>query len=206
MPRTRRRDRASDGGWSPIADRLVERVSRAGRTRALAAAGLRAGERVLLIGVGTGLDLPLLPVGVIAVGVDRSEAMLARARARLPLRGREITLVLGDAQELPVATGAFDAAVLDLILSVVPEPWRALAEALRAVRPGGRLVGYDKFLRDGARPSWMRRLANVATTRWGGTDINLRLGDLVAGQPCTVDLDEPAALRGLYRVVRLQRA
>lgn len=193
-----------DGGWAPLYDRLVERVSRDGRTRSIAAAQLQAGERVLLVGVGTGLDLPLLPTGVTAVGVDLSPAMMARAEARLPLPGRAIQLILGDAQDLPVATASFDVAVLHLILSVVPDGRLALAEALRAVRPGGRLAVYDKFLADDARPSWLRRAANVITTRFG-TDINRHLGDLTRAQPCTVELDEPSALGGLYRVIRLRR-
>ena len=192
-----------DGGWAPFYDRLVERVSRDGRTRSIAAAAIEPGERVILVGVGTGLDLPLLPAGVTAVGVDLSPAMMARAQARLPLPGREVQLVLGDAQDLPVATATFDVAVLHLILSVVPDPRRAFAEAVRAVRPGGRMVIYDKFLADGARPSWWRRAANVVTTRFG-TDINRRLADVIGDQPCAVELDEPSALGGLYRVVRLR--
>ena len=179
-------------------------MSRAGRTRALAMAALTAGQRVLVLGVGTGIDLPLLPAGVRAVGVDLSPAMLARARTRLPLADRAVSLVLADAQRLPLADASCDAAVLDLILTVVPDGRAALAEALRVVRPGAALVGYDKFLR-GGRPGPARRALNALTTRLG-TDINRRLEDLVAGLPCVVELDEPSTLGGVYRAFRLRRA
>lgn len=64
---------------------------------------LKAGERVLLMGVGTGADLPLLPQGIHVVGVDLSAEMLARARKKLPLPGRDVLLIQGDIQERLVA-------------------------------------------------------------------------------------------------------
>jgi hypothetical protein len=72
------------------------------------------------------------------------------------------------------------------------------------VRPGGPLVAFDKFLPDGARPGRVRQALNALTMRLG-TDINRRLADIVAGQPCTVERDEPAALAGVYRAIRLRR-
>jgi phosphatidylethanolamine/phosphatidyl-N-methylethanolamine N-methyltransferase len=190
--------------WAPVYDALLARLFREGRRRAMAVAALRPAERVLLVGVGTGADLALLPPGVFALGVDLSEAMLRRARARLPLAGREVVLQVGDAQALPVQGGTFDVALLNLILSVVPEPRRCLGEALRALRPGGRIVAFDKFLPDGARPTLGRRLANQGATLLG-TDLNRRLGDLTAGLPCQVVGDEPSLLGGMYRVVLLRK-
>ena len=101
--------------WAPLYDRLLERIFRPGREAAAHALALRSGERVLLVGVGTGLDLLLLPPGVTGLGVDLSPAMLVHARRRAPTA---IDLRCGDAAELDVATGSFDAAVLNLVLSV----------------------------------------------------------------------------------------
>ena len=71
--------------WAPVYDATVNRAFQTGRRRVMQLLDLQAGESVLLVGVGTGADLPLLPVGVRAVGIDLSPAMLARARAKLPL-------------------------------------------------------------------------------------------------------------------------
>lgn len=191
--------------WAPVYDAVMARPFRVGRARAMALAALTPGERVLLPGVGTGADLPLLPEGVRVVGVDLSEAMLARARARLPLRGREIILEQGDAQALAVEEASFDVAILNLVLSVVPDGRRCMGEALRALRPGGRIAVFDKFLPEGRAPGLRRRLANAVTTLLG-TDINRRLEELMAGMPCTVVHDEPGLLGGLYRVVLLRKA
>jgi phosphatidylethanolamine/phosphatidyl-N-methylethanolamine N-methyltransferase len=204
MRLTNRHNRAIYRLWSPFYDAASARFFQEGRRRSMAVAALQPGERVLLAGVGTGADLPLLPQGVSAVGIDISEAMLARAHAKLPLPGRHVSLRVGDAQAMPVQDGVFDVVLMNLILSVVPDPRRCMSEALRALRPRGRVVVFDKFLPDGSAPSFRRRLANLGATLLG-TDINRRLGDIVGGQSCEVVADEPSILGGMYRVVSLRK-
>lgn len=204
MPASDRYNRFIYRLWAPGYDRFLRRSFHPGRVLAMSMLALAPGERVLVVGVGTGLDLPLLPPGVHAVGLDQSEPMMARARRRLPLPGREVELVHGDAHALPMPDASFDAVVLNLILSVLPDPRRCLAEALRVARPGGRLVVFDKFLADDQRPSLGRRLANLATRRLG-TDLNRRLSDILRDQPCAIVREEPGALGGFYRVVLLAR-
>lgn len=91
---------------------------------------------VLEIGVGTGLVAAgLAELGRAPVGVDLSGPMLARASARIPGR-----LALGDAERLPVATGAVAAAYLVHVLHLVGDIPRTLAEVVRVLRPGGTAV------------------------------------------------------------------
>jgi len=190
--------------WAPVYDRALERLFRRGRRRALQLLAPSAGARVLLPGVGTGLDLPLLPPGVSALGVDLSPNMLSKARAKLPLPGREIELRVGDVTRLSEATGSFDAAVLSLVLSVVPDPTACLSETLRVLRSGGRAVVFDKFSREDRRSSRLRRWANRLSTVLG-TDIDRRFGDISRGLPCRVVRDEPSILRGMYRIIVLEK-
>lgn len=190
--------------WAPCYDAAFEHFFHPGRARAIQLLALQSGERVLLVGVGTGADLPLLPEGIRAVGVDISPAMLDRARQKLPLSGREVTLLRGDAQQLLVEEGAFDAVVFDLILSVIPDGAACLRENLRALKPGGRAVVFDKFLPDGAGVSFGRRLLNLGTSLFG-TDITRRFGDLSRGVGVEVVSDEPSLMNGAYRVKLLKR-
>jgi ubiquinone/menaquinone biosynthesis C-methylase UbiE len=134
--------------WAPLYDRLLARFFRPGREAAARALALRTGERVLLVGVGTGEDLPLLPAGVEAVGVDLSPSMLQRARRLASTLPAAVELREGDAANLDLAPASFDAVILNLVLSVVPDPIAAIAEALRVLRPGGRAVIFDKFAPD----------------------------------------------------------
>ncbi len=191
--------------WAPVYDALFGLFYAAGRRRTVAILAARAGERVLLPGVGTGADLPLLPQRTSAVGVDLSRAMLAHAQARLPLPGRPVCLICADVQALPLRDGACDAALLTLIVSVAPDGAACLREAARVVRPGCRIVVFDKFLPDGATAGLGRRLLNQLARRLG-TDINRRLGDLLAGSGCTLVADHPGELGGAYRSVVVKAA
>jgi phosphatidylethanolamine/phosphatidyl-N-methylethanolamine N-methyltransferase len=187
--------------WSPIYDGLFDRSFAApGRRQAMQVLGLQPGERVPLAGVGTGADLPLLPDGVRAVGVDLSRDMLARAQAKLPLTGRDVTLIRGDAQSMPLAAGQFDAAVLHRVLSVVPDGVTCLQETLRTLRPQGRAVVFDNDAPDDGRLTLGRRLVNLVTTLVG-TDVTRRFGDMTARSRCVKVHDEPSLLRGAYRVI-----
>ncbi|HEY7848731.1 MAG TPA: class I SAM-dependent methyltransferase, partial [Ktedonobacterales bacterium] len=107
------------------------------------------GAETLEIGVGTGrIALPLLERGVHLTGIDLSERMVERLRAKYaearaaqpatPLGRLEVTL--GDITALPFATGAFDAVVAVHVLHLVPQWRRALDEALRVLRPGAPLL------------------------------------------------------------------
>lgn len=156
---------------------------------------------MLLVGVGTGLDLPLLPPGVSGLGVDLSPSMLAHARRRAPAT---IDLHRGDAAALDVATASFDAAVLNLVLSVVPDPAAVLSETMRALRPGGRAVAFDKFAPEGQPVAGSRRALSAMSSVFG-TTIDRRLSDLLAGQACRIVSNEPSIFGGQYRVALLRR-
>jgi ubiquinone/menaquinone biosynthesis C-methylase UbiE len=160
------------------------------------------GLRVLVAGAGTGLDLPLLPPAHRYVALDLSRAMLARAR---PKRGAlAIEFVEGDAQRMPFADGAFDFVILHLIVAVVPSPQRCLAEVARVLRPGGRALVFDKFLRHGER-AWLRRALNPLLSRVA-TRTDVVLEDALKGAPSlSVTEDRPALAGGWFRLVELER-
>lgn len=188
--------------WAPVYDASVGHFFLPGRVRAIEVLNLQPGERVLLVGVGTGADFPLLPQGIQAVGIDISADMLAKARQKLPLPGREVTLLQGDAQQLLVEEAAFDVVIFNLILSVIPDGAACLRENLRALKPGGRAVVFDKFLPDNDRLILGRRLLNLGSTLFG-TDITRRFGDLAQGLNIQIVHDEPSLLHGMYRVILL---
>lgn len=190
--------------WAPVYDQTVNRLFMPGRRRALQCLGLQAGERVLIVGIGTGADLPLMPPGICGTGIDLSPEMLAKARRQVRSGGVQVELIRGDAQALLVQAGAYDAAILNLILSVIPDPNACLRSTLLALKDGGRAVIFDKFLPEGDAPSAARRFMNFFSTRLG-TDINRRLGDILQGCGCEVVLNEPSIGRGMYRVIMIRK-
>ena len=102
-------------------------------------------QALLDLGAGTGRMLELLaPLAARAVGVDLSPAMLNLARARIEQKGlRNVQLRHGDIYAPPVERGAYDLVVIHQVLHFLDDPGRALAEAARLLRPGGRLLVVD---------------------------------------------------------------
>ncbi len=187
---------------APFYDAAISRATQTARRRSLAALPREPG-RVLLAGVGTGLDLPHLPSNHQYVGVDLTHAMLRRA---LPRAGQiDFTPVQGNAQALPFADSCFDVAILHLILAVVPEPAECLAEISRVLRPGGAVLVFDKFLRQG-QSALLRRIANPLLRRVA-TRLDVIFEPLLLAAPeLQVEHDQPALAGGWFRMIRLRKS
>jgi ubiquinone/menaquinone biosynthesis C-methylase UbiE len=191
--------------WAPWYDRLVGLVGfDDARRRSIERLGLEPGQRVLIAGAGTGLDLPHLPDTIDITAVDVTPAMLARLRRRATALGRTVQIQTMDVRRLSFADASFDAVVLHLILAVMPEPLRGLREAARVVKPGGRVAVFDKFLRRDERLSFRRWLLNLVA-RPLFSDVNRRFEPLLEGSGLRVEQDEPAGFGGMYRVITLRK-
>ncbi len=189
--------------WAPIYDKVMGPFAGKARRHAIELLNLRAGESVLLVGIGTGLDLPYLPRGARVTGIDLSPDMLRKAQAKAS--GLDIHLLEMNAQALVFPDTSFDVVILNLILSVVPNGASAFREAWRVLRPGGRAVIFDKFASEDGRISALRRGLGKIIALFG-TDPNRRLSDIL-GQPSdlTIEHNEPSLLRGQYRIVLLHK-
>jgi ArsR family transcriptional regulator len=137
------RARERGGAWPDIAAGVMDRHWSPGRTwesLARALAGLvRLGD-VVDIGAGDGSVAQLLCLHARSwTCVDKNERMVAAARDRLGA-AKGVAFVVADAQRLPMEDGAFDHAIMLHILTQVPQPALAIAEATRVLRPGGTLA------------------------------------------------------------------
>lgn len=186
---------------APFYDAFLTAATRGARKRSLSALAEGLPRDVLLLGVGTGLDLPHLPPQHRYVGLDLTAAMLMRARPRAA--GLQFAALRGDVQRLPFDDASFDAVVLHLILAVVPAPTLCLAEAVRVVKPGGTLLVFDKFLRRG-EAGWKRLLNPL--TRHVATRLDVVFEDLletVGG--VSVTTNEAAMASGWFRLIRITK-
>lgn len=186
---------------APFYDAFLTAATRGARKRSLAPLADLAPRDVLLLGVGTGLDLPHLPPQHRYVGVDLTAAMLKRARPRAG--GLHFAPLRGDVQRLPFHDACFDVAVLHLILAVVPAPALCLAEAVRVLKPGGQLLVFDKFLRRG-EAGW-KRILNPLTRRVA-TRLDVVLEDVLeAVGGIKVTANDAALASGWFRLIRLTK-
>lgn len=194
--------RASYRLLAPIYDPFIDRASRAARAASLAALPREGRLDVLISGIGTGLDLPHLPRSHRYVGVDLTPAMLRRAARRAA--GLTLALVEGDSQRLPFRDAAFDAAVLHLIVAVVPDPAGCLREAARVLKTGGSVLVIDKFLRPGSGAP-LRRALNPLARRLA-TRLDVVFEDVLRRVPALeLAEDAPLMLNGWFRRIRLTK-
>lgn len=189
---------------APWYDLVLEAVSRKPRRDSLRRLDPGRDREVLLCGVGSGLDLPHLPACRSVTALDLTPAMLRRARNRAAALGRKVSFVIGDATALPFADASFDAVVLHLIVAVVPRPDLALAEAERVLRPGGRALVMDKFLRPGERAPVRRLVSRLIGPLLTRTDVVFEEA-LAAAPRLRVVEDRPLLLRGWFRIITLAR-
>lgn len=188
--------------WAPAYDLVGRRFDRQ-RRASLGLLDLKPGERVLLVGAGTGADLPYLPDGCAVVATDLTFAMLAKARTRLR---PGIRLAIMDGQQLALPPESFDAVVLHLIVAVIPDPARCLQEVDRVLRPGGRAVVFDKFVKGGKPPLLLRAVNVVSGALFTEVTRNFERILAKSGARLTVEQDLPALFRGVFRRIMLRKA
>ena len=141
-----------------------------GRVRALKQMDIQPGERVLEVGVGTGINLSLYPRSCEITGIDFSDSMLEKARDRVArggLRQARMRLLQMDAADLKFADDSFDIVYAPYLISVVPDPVKVAQEMCRVCRPGGRIIFLNHFLSPNALMSRVERLISPFTIHIG---------------------------------------
>ena len=190
--------------FAPVYDAFVAPFTARARRDSLLRLREGAQADVLLVGVGSGLDVPLLPRGPRYTGIDLTPAMLARARRKAAALNLDIRLDQGDARRMPYDDAMFDAVVLHLILAVTPHPERVLMEAARVLRRGGRVLILDKFLRPGQSAPLRRLVSPVLGLLATRTDVVFEEA-LAQTRGLAIVSDQPALAGGWFRRIELRK-
>ena len=188
--------------YARIYDAVFGPVLQPGRRALLEALKLKPGDRVLEVGVGTGLSLPLYPASVRITGIDVSREMLEKARERVARRRLENVeaLLEMDAEEMTLPSASFDKVVAMYVVSVVARPARLLQELHRVCRPDGEIFIVNHVKSDNrvirAFEMGLARFSNQIGFR---PDFELR--ELVNGAG---QIDEVARVNLFWRVMRVR--
>ena len=140
----------------------------AGRLEAIRGLPLRGGDRILEIGVGTGINACLYPRDCRVTGIDFSASMLAKASRRIRAHGvRNVELLEMDAADLQLEDDSFDLVYAPYVISVVPDPVQVTREMHRVCRPGGHVVVLNHFRSENRLMAWAERVLSPLTVHIG---------------------------------------
>jgi phosphatidylethanolamine/phosphatidyl-N-methylethanolamine N-methyltransferase len=139
-----------------------------GRLQAIERMNIQPGERVLEVGVGTGINLSLYPREAAVTGIDFSSSMLEKARERAARKNAApVRLLQMDAADLKFADNSFDIVYAPYLISVVPDPVKVAQEMRRVCRPGGRIIFLNHFLSPNLILSRIERMISPFTIHVG---------------------------------------
>ena len=117
-----------------------------GRLHSIQKLGIASGDRVLEVGVGSGINACMYPRDCTVTGIDLSGRMLEKARERLERkRVRNVRLLEMDAASMTFEDDSFDIVYAPYLISVVPDPVAVVREMRRVCRPGGRINILNHF-------------------------------------------------------------
>jgi phosphatidylethanolamine/phosphatidyl-N-methylethanolamine N-methyltransferase len=196
--------RAAYRRWAGVYDAVFGGISARGRRAAVAAVNRLPGERVLEVGVGTGLALPSYLPSKRITGIDLSAEMLKHARNRVREKrlGNVDGLLEMDAEATSFPDGHFDIAVAMFVASVVPHPRSLLAEMRRVVRPGGQILFVNHFAAERG-PRWWVERAMAPASRALGWHPDFAFDALFEPDELAQAEIAPVSMFGLFTLARL---
>jgi len=139
-----------------------------GRVQAIQRMGVQSGDRILEVGVGTGINAGLYPRDCAVTGIDLSSSMLEKAHDRIARKEiRNVRLLEMDASDMAIENNSFDIVYAPYLISVVPDPVAVAREMRRVCRPGGRIVILNHFRSSNGFVAWVERAISPFTVHIG---------------------------------------
>lgn len=187
--------------YAVVYDRVFGRVFRASRETVVRNLKVSPGERVLEVGVGTGLCLPLYPPHCDITAIDLSDAMLEKAVERVKALGLDhVKLLKMDAGEMDFPDSSFDLVIAAYVVTAVPDYRKLMQEMIRVSRPGARLVLLNHFTQDSPIIAAVEKAISPLCTRMGfRTDLSV--DEVIDGWPLIKERDEKVSPLGMWHVV-----
>jgi phosphatidylethanolamine/phosphatidyl-N-methylethanolamine N-methyltransferase len=187
--------------YAGVYDRLFGRVFQDSREAVVRNLKIQPGERVLEVGVGTGLCLPLYPGHCNVTAIDLSDAMLQKAAARVREQSLvNVKLLQMDAGAMTFEDDAFDLVIAAYVVTAVPDYRKLMSEMVRVSRPGGRLVLLNHFTQTSPMIAAVEKAISPICVKIGfRTDLSV--DEVIDGWPLIKERDDRVKPLGMWHVV-----
>jgi phosphatidylethanolamine/phosphatidyl-N-methylethanolamine N-methyltransferase len=187
--------------YAGVYDRVFGRVFQDSREAVVRNLKVEPGERVLEVGVGTGLCLPLYPPNCDITAIDVSQPMLEKAVARVKEHGlTNVKLLKMDAGDMDFPDSSFDTVIAAYVVTAVPDYRKLMKEMIRVSRVGGRLILLNHFTQEHPIVAAVEKAISPICTRIGfRTDLSV--DEVINGWPLIKERDQRVKPLGMWHVV-----
>lgn len=181
---------------------LLGRIFSSSRKLSISKLNIKTGDKVLIVGAGTGLDLEFLPMYCEITATDITQSMIRRLKKRNSLLTLNLKTSVMDGQQLDFPDESFDKVILHLILAIIPDPVACIREAERVLKQNGQIAVFDKFVPKNKKVSLVRKLLNPFTNILF-SDITRNFESLLNQTNLTIESDVNADFGGKFRIITL---
>jgi phosphatidylethanolamine/phosphatidyl-N-methylethanolamine N-methyltransferase len=187
--------------YTPIYDGIAG-IFKASRRKSIDALNIKEGDKVLIVGAGTGLDLEFLPAGCQVIATDITASMVKKIENK---KLNNVEAVVMDGHKLEFENEKFDKIILHLILAVIPDPITCIKECERVLKVGGQIAIFDKFVSADHEVSLLRKGLNIISN-FLFSDITRKIEEIGSHTQLKIISNSAADFRGNFRIILINKS
>ncbi len=187
--------------YTPIYDGIAG-IFKASRRKSIDALNIKEGDKVLIVGAGTGLDLEFLPAGCQVVATDITASMVKKIENR---KMENVEAMVMDGHKLEFENESFDKIILHLILAVIPDPITCIKECERVLKVGGQIAVFDKFVSADHEASLLRKGLNIISN-FLFSDITRKIEEITSHTQLKITHNSAADFNGNFRIILINKS
>lgn len=190
--------------YTPIYD-VIAGIFKASRKKSIDALNIKTGDKILIVGAGTGLDLEFLPNDCEIIATDLTPSMVSEIEKRNLKLKKNVKAIVMDGHKLEFNNEQFDKIILHLILAVIPDPVACIKECERVLKPNGEIAVFDKFVSADQEVSTIRKAFNLISN-FLFSDITRKIEDILKNTKLKMISNEAADFNGNFRVIKIKNS
>ncbi len=186
--------------YTPIYDGIAG-IFKASRRKSIDALNIKEGDKVLIVGAGTGLDLEFLPAGCQVIATDITPSMVKKIENR---KMKNVEALVMDGHKLEFENEKFDKIILHLILAVIPDPITCIKECERVLKADGQIAVFDKFVSADHEVSQIRKGLNIISN-FLFSDITRKIEEIISHTQLKIISNTAADFNGNFRILLINK-